>query len=102
MKFSNLTATWARWLRGGGVHRSRLYGLLFSYINLLPTDHHMVDWWSAPVATHHTHKEMVDWFTEIDFEVLRTNPLTDDLIAEQSRKHGHAAITVLGKRTADN
>lgn len=90
-------AAFARWLRGGQL-RSKLYRRLFRYISLLPTEHHMYDWWSAPVATHHTLDEVLHWFSKNRLEILRTNPVGGDKAAELARRHGHGAITVLGRR----
>ena len=30
----------------------------------------MFDWYSAPIATHHTYKELKEWFKDNNFEVL--------------------------------
>ena len=45
----------------------------FRFIQILPTEHHMFDWYSAPIATHHTYPEVKQWYREHDFEILRTN-----------------------------
>ena len=96
--FARLTAKLARWLRSAGSRRSALYKRLFSHINLLPTEHHMFDWWSAPVATHHTQDEVHKWFVENKLEIIRTNPPRGDIPAERARRYNHSAITVLGQK----
>jgi SAM-dependent methyltransferase/uncharacterized protein YbaR (Trm112 family) len=95
--FARLAAATARWLRGGKWHM-RFYRRLFSHINLLPTEHHMYDWWSAPVATHHTQDEVLGWFSRNELEIVRTNPSLNDVAAEEARRLAHGAVTVLGRR----
>lgn len=98
LRFARFTAALARWLRGGGKRRAAFYWCLFRYINLLPTEHHMFDWWSAPIATHHSQDEVLGWFAKNQLEIVRTNPPLDDIAAEGARRRGHGAITVLGRR----
>ncbi|GAB4339708.1 MAG: hypothetical protein Kow0099_15030 [Candidatus Abyssubacteria bacterium] len=92
--FARATASMARWLRS---RRQRLYAKLFRHINLLPTDHHMFDWWSAPIATHHTLEEVESWFARNGIEVVRSFPAHGDAAAERYRRNIHGAITVLGR-----
>ena len=40
------------------------------FLRLQPTVHHMFDWYSAPIATHHTDSELRYWFKQANFEVL--------------------------------
>jgi len=98
MGFARLMATTACWLRGGSERRTRFYWRLFSHLNLLPTEHHMFDWWSAPIATHHTQDEVIGWFEKNKLEIMRANPRLSDEVAERARRRGHGAITVLGRR----
>ena len=97
LKLSRFTAAVARWLRSGARWRVRLYQHLFRHINLLPTEHHMFDWWSAPVATHHTLDELLDLFAKNHLTILRSNPSWNDVAAKQARYRVHGSITVLGK-----
>ena len=99
MAFARATAATARQLRGGKWRRY-LYRGLFWFINLLPTEHHMFDWWAAPIATHHTQQEVLSWFAKNQLEIMRANPPLGDPVAERSRRRGHAAITVMGRRKA--
>ncbi len=96
ISFARITAAIARWLRSGNW-RKRFYRRLFSHINLLPTEHEMHDWWSAPIATHHTLDEVEDWFTKNQLEIVRSKP--DNAAAERTRQYRHAAISVLGQRS---
>jgi SAM-dependent methyltransferase/uncharacterized protein YbaR (Trm112 family) len=93
--FARWTAALARWLRKSN---EKLYWKIFQYVNLLPTEHHMFDWWSAPIATHHTPSEVQGWFVKNHLSILRTNLLFDDLAVERARCRRHGAITVLGRR----
>ncbi|MCA9288728.1 MAG: class I SAM-dependent methyltransferase [Phycisphaerales bacterium] len=65
-----------RWLesrerrRGKPGLRMRWYQVLRNH----PTVHHNLDWWSAPVATHHTSREVVAWGGAAGLEVVRADP----------------------------
>jgi SAM-dependent methyltransferase len=98
MGFAGAMARAARWLRRGGRARSVLYRWLYRRVNLLPTEHHMFDWWAAPVATHHSPAEVRGWFESVGLKVLRTNPPMNDCEAERRRQQGHGSVTVLGRR----
>lgn len=100
MGFSKILATVSRELRQGGPRAERLYRRLYSHLNLLPTDIHMFDWWAAPIATHHTPRELQRWFDGHGLEILRTNPPRGDASAEARRQRIHAAVTFLGRRPA--
>ena len=45
----------------------------FNFINLIlrlqPSVHHMYDWYSAPIATHHTYKELAKWYYDNGFDL---------------------------------
>jgi SAM-dependent methyltransferase len=43
-------------------------------LRIQPTMHHMFDWYSAPVATHHTYDEVAGWFRENGFALLEKIP----------------------------
>jgi SAM-dependent methyltransferase/uncharacterized protein YbaR (Trm112 family) len=98
VKFARAMAAVARWLRKGGTGRRRLYKFFYRHAMLLPTEHHMYDWWSAPIATHHTPEEVRSWFAYHGLVMLRSNPPLGDRAAEEGRRLGHGAITVLGRR----
>jgi len=83
MDFARFTAATARWLREGKGRAQLHRRILFKLVNLLPTEHHMFDWWAAPIATHHTQKEVLCWFTRNQLQVLRAKPLLDDQAAEE-------------------
>ena len=57
----------ARW--SDGTLKDRAYRLFHTW----PTLHHNVDWWSAPIATHHTLPEVIGWAEEAGLETLRTD-----------------------------
>lgn len=99
LRFSRAMAAFARWLRGRGEKRKGLYRRLYSHVNLLPTEIHMYDWWSAPVATHHNPGEVQRWFARNELEVLATNPPRSDVEAERTRRYVHGPITALGRKT---
>ena len=74
MKFATGMAGFGRWLgkrdeRSPGA-RMRWYQVLRNW----PTVHHNLDWWGAPVATHHTVPEVLRWAGEAGFVEVRTDP----------------------------
>ena len=96
MKFARITAAITRWMKAR-KQGEKLYRRVFSHINLLPTEHHMYDWWAAPIATHHTEDEVCEWFARNGLHILRSNPPADDIHAQRARRRWHGAITVLGR-----
>ena len=50
---------------------------LAEFVNLfIKVDFHphcIFDWYAAPIATHHTYKEVEGWFNELNLHVLATN-----------------------------
>lgn len=44
------------------------------FFRLQPTVIHMYDWYSAPIATHHTYKELNSWFIKNNFKVVDKIP----------------------------
>lgn len=71
----------------------RLFNVANLFIRVQPTLHHMYDWYSAPIATHHTYYEVKGWYVENDFEILVTN---------ESRQHISFikpwALTIKGRK----
>jgi len=98
IRFARMTAAFARWLRK--EPRKKLYNKIFSHINLLPTEIHMFDWWSAPIATHHTEEEVSSWFEKNKLKILRTN-IPFDKAHKAGRRYWHGPITVLGISTKE-
>ena len=52
--------------------------IVFQFVNLFvriqPTVHHMFDWYSAPIATHHNYIEVAKWFEYCGFQLLDKLP----------------------------
>jgi SAM-dependent methyltransferase/uncharacterized protein YbaR (Trm112 family) len=94
MIFSKAMARLARRLR----KNEQRYQKIYSYINLLPTDHHMFDWWSAPIATHHTVAEVARWYQDSHFDLQQIKPALENKKAQIIRKKHHAPITALGQK----
>jgi SAM-dependent methyltransferase len=44
------------------------------FVRFVPSEVNMYDWYSAPIATHHTFPELAGWFEECGFEVLDQYP----------------------------
>ena len=46
----------------------------YSVVRNWPTVHHNLDWWGAPVATHHTVPEVLRWARAAGLGVVKTDP----------------------------
>jgi SAM-dependent methyltransferase/uncharacterized protein YbaR (Trm112 family) len=102
LSFARFTAGAARWLRRGGPLRKRLHRQVYSRINLLPTEHHMFDWWSAPVAHHYDVPEVASWFARANMTVVRSKPTAYPGGDDRGRRFGHGAISMLGVRAPES
>lgn len=67
LKFANFMSKLGRLLS-----KMRLLNAANLFIRVQPTLIHMYDWYSAPIATHHTYDEVKKWYVENDFEILMT------------------------------
>ena len=87
LKFANFMSKLGRLLS-----RMRVLNVANLFIRVQPTLIHMYDWYSAPIATHHTYDEVKSWYLGNDFEILTTNePDSSSLIKPWG-------LTVKGKR----
>jgi SAM-dependent methyltransferase len=55
------------------LERLHLIGLADRFVRLGPHPHIIFDWYAAPVATHHTHDEVRQWFEQCGLTVDVTN-----------------------------
>ena len=101
MLFAKGAAAVARWFLASQDRERYFWQKIYPHINLLPTDHHMFDWWSAPVATHHTIGEVSDWFESAGLTIENSRPPVDDPMTIDEGRNIHDAITVLGRRPLD-
>ena len=48
------------------------YGFFIAnlFLRIQSTEHHMFDWYSAPVATHHTYRELSKWYKKNGFIIM--------------------------------
>jgi len=63
-----------------------------------PTVHHNLDWWTAPVATHHTVREVAAWGRASGLEIVRADPR--DLADRYRFWQWPEALTVLFEKPA--
>lgn len=54
-----------------GPSRMRWYSILRNW----PTQHHNIDWWSAPVASHHAVDEVCGWGIAAGLKVAQCDPV---------------------------
>lgn len=59
-----------RWLTGG---RPLLYELMNCFIRLEMAEHNVFDWYSAPVASHHTYNEARGWLRDNELDLTGSN-----------------------------
>jgi len=86
LKFANFMSKLGRLL-----WQMKLLNVANLFIRVQPTLIHMYDWYSAPIATHHTYDEVKNWYVENGFEILMTNETDSHLIKPWG-------LTVKGKR----
>jgi len=68
VKFANFMSKLGKLLSKMG-----LFNIANIFVRIQPTLIHMYDWYSAPIATHHTYGEVKRWYIENNFEILMTN-----------------------------
>ena len=73
VKFANFMAKLGRL-----VFKMGLFNTANLFLRVQPTLHHMYDWYSAPIATHHTYDEVNRWFIKNNFEIIRTKESKSD------------------------
>jgi SAM-dependent methyltransferase len=56
-----------------GLARLKLDRLVSRFVRLDPHPHCIFDWYSAPIATHHTYPEVRAWFEDLRLRVVATN-----------------------------
>ena len=63
------------WLYRGrrALERVGAATLVNRFVRIGPHPHIIFDWYAAPVATHHTHRQVRAWFDEVDIAVTKTN-----------------------------
>jgi SAM-dependent methyltransferase/uncharacterized protein YbaR (Trm112 family) len=74
LKFANFMSKLGRL-----ISKNRLFSVANLVIRVQPTLHHMYDWYSAPIATHHTYYEVKRWFIKNNFKILKTKVTTQAL-----------------------
>ena len=47
------------------------------FVRIDPHPHCIFDWYSAPIATHHTYSEAKSWFKEFNLRVIASNETTN-------------------------
>jgi SAM-dependent methyltransferase/uncharacterized protein YbaR (Trm112 family) len=73
-----------------------LYGLMNCFVRLETSYHNIFDWYSAPVATHHTYDEVFGWFRERGLHVVAHNNRAKDPL-RRLLKSPAGGVTVRGR-----
>lgn len=101
IRFARAMASFGRAIEKREASNADRAGLRMRWYQVLrnwPTEHHNLDWWSAPVATHHTAAEVATWAQKAGLVVERSAPPT-----EASRFgfwNWPEALTLLARRPA--
>ena len=76
------------------------------FIRISPKKAIIFDWYSAPIATHHSYKEVKSWYSELELDILKTNEKTIwyGTKIQTKNKFKLAVVTLLKKliRPIDN
>lgn len=98
MRMARLMAGLGRRLEARDRRRPGSRMAWYQVLRNWPTVHHNLDWWSAPVASHHTSAEVAGWGAAAGLEVVRADPDT------RRMKYGFwewpEALTILFERPA--
>lgn len=91
MKFAQLMANWGKKLKKKGTWKK-----WFKFVEILPTTIHMYDWYSAQIATHHTYSEVLSWFTQAGFDIIKSNEPPKEHITFLNKPE---SLTIKGRKT---
>jgi SAM-dependent methyltransferase len=80
--------------------RPILYQLLNCFVRLEPGHHYIFDWYSAPVATHHSYSEVFRWFAEEGVDVTASHYRRKNPVLRLLRSPA-AGVTVKGRVRAE-
>lgn len=79
------------------LRRARLFGAANYLVRLDDHPHCIFDWYSAPVATHHTYYEVRKWFQDCGLTVIQTNEQEPETLAGRIKYAlGAPTVTVRG------
>ncbi len=78
LSIDRLQAVTRRLYRGRqALERAGLADFVNRFVRIGSHPHIIFDWYAAPIATHHTYREVLGWFAEMGLPVVRTNEETD-------------------------
>jgi len=99
VRFANLLVAGDRFLRRGGGLPSRLEKFVRKHMCILPTPHHMYDWYALKLADHYTPEQLNDWIANLGAEVLAASPPFHEPGYEDSqRRRNHGSFQCLLKK----
>jgi SAM-dependent methyltransferase len=70
LAFARKMAKLGKWL----AKKPKRLEMANKFMRIQTTEHHMFDWYSAPIATHHTYPEIALWFKQNDFIISDSYP----------------------------
>jgi hypothetical protein len=76
-----------------------LFQLMNSFIRLEAGHHYIFDWYSAPIATHHTYDEAFGWFRDAGLDVTGHHRRRKGRL-RRALASPAAGVTVKGRRRA--
>jgi hypothetical protein len=71
-----------------------------AFIFLENHPHCNFDWYSAPIATHHTYQEVYKWFNEFGLKVINDNNFNNHSLIKKlmTKIYPRPALSVLGRK----
>ena len=76
------------------LDRLKLLRYVNVFMRLENHPHCIFDWYSAPIATHHTYKEVYEWFDELGLEVIRDNSISNRYFFKKLIRKIHPLISL--------
>ncbi len=92
----NVMAIFAR-----SAWKIRMLGLINAFLRLEPYELCIFDWYSAPIATHHTFGEVRDWFHNVSINELSDSTTADRRDAIRKWIWPACGFTIRGNRSLE-
>ena len=74
----------------------RMLRIVKRFIHLEDHPHCVFDWYSAPVATHHTYPEIKAWFRELGFSIFSSEETQKKAIFNNKWLRPHSSVSARG------
>ncbi len=75
---------------------TRMLRIVKRFIFLENHQHCIFDWYSAPIATHHTYPEIMAWFRELGFSIVRPEVTQKKALFNNKWLRPHSSVAARG------